>query len=170
MHVTSCAFLVFTLLPMDRFVMVFVCPLRFKMMVTLWALDHRQLGGPNISRTITTTSCSNAVLLRRITHEVARMNQSMFLICISAYNNFTVFPSVDFTMEELRLGRFSTILTCGHVFPQAMGTLFNLRNVFAVPERRFRISKMNVPWRICKQSGWIHLAILKNLYQEASLS
>ena len=149
---------------MDRRVMVFVCPLIIKLLVTLWALDHLQLGGPNISWAITTTSCCNAVLRLRITYEVAPMDHTMFPIWISAYNNFSiVLPSVDFTMEELRLARFSTILTCGHVFPQAMGTPSNLINVFAVPERRFRKSVitcikhlLNVLFRICFQSAWNH--------------
>ena len=89
---------------MDRRVMVFVCPLIIKLLVTLWALDHLQLGGPNISWAITTTSCCNAVLRLRITYEVAPMDHTMFPIWISAYNNFfIVLPSVDFTMEELRM-------------------------------------------------------------------
>ena len=77
-------------------------------------------------------------------------------------------------MEELHLGN---LCPPAHVFPQEVGTLFNHRNVFAVPEGRFRISKitldahlLNVLLRICSQSGWNHLAILQNLYQEASLN
>ena len=157
--------------------MGFVCPLILKLMATLWALGFLQQGGPNISFPITTTSCSNAVLLIRITYEVARMNLTMCPSGISAENNELVLPSVTFTMEELRLGNLATLPRCAHAFHQAMGTHNNLRNVFAVPERRCRRSKitcgkhlLDVHWRSCKPSGWNHLAILKNLNQEASLS
>ena len=107
------------------------------------------------------------------------MDLSMCLNGISAYNNELVLPSLTFTKEQLHLGNLATPpnFTCGHGFPQAKGTHLNLRNVFAVPERRCRRSKitcgkhlLDVHLRICKPSGWNHLAILKNLNQEASLS
>ena len=102
--------------------MSFVCPLRIKLTATRWAFDFLQLGGPNVSVAITTTSCSNAILLLRITYEVAPMDSSMLVNGISAYNNFVFFPSMTFTVEKLRLGTVSTLLTCGHVFPQFMIT------------------------------------------------
>ena len=111
---------------MNPLVMGFECILRIKLTITLWAFDFLQLAGPHCILTITTTYCSNAEFLFRITYQVAVMDHMMWLDCISAYDNLIVFPSVAFTVEKLHLGRHSTTTTCGHVFPQDMATHYNI--------------------------------------------
>ena len=62
-----------------------------------------------------------------ITYQVAVMNLAMSFDYFSAYNNKVIVdPAMDFTVEELYLGWLSTILTAGHIFPQAMCTLLDM--------------------------------------------
>ena len=78
-----------------------------------------------------------------------------------AYNHSKAIAIIDaFTVEERHLGRLSTILT-RPIFPQEMGTLFNVVKECAVPGRRLRISEMtiikrflHVRYRIRWESFW----------------
>ena len=118
--------------------MVFVCPLRIKLTFTHGASDLVQLCLPNLRFAITASSRSNAVLLLRISYDVAPMDHSMVRDGVSAQNNISFsLPSVAYTVEVLR-----PTYTDG--FPQAMGAALDIIDALAVPERRFRPSKMTV--------------------------
>ena len=106
--------------------MALVCILTIELTIALWAFDFFVLACPNIIDSIAPATLRNAPLLIRITNKVARMDNTMLLIRISAYNNIIVLPSVDMTVKILDLSGLSTTLTCGHAFPQGMASLDNI--------------------------------------------
>ena len=71
---------------------------------------------PDLLVFVAPASRSNAILIERITYDVAIMDPAMFLYGISAANHLVAFPSVDFTMEELLFGRFPPFLPKGTLF------------------------------------------------------
>ena len=114
--------------------MCFVGIFKFKYPCTHRAFDHIHLLLPNLLVFVATASGSNAILIQRITYDVAIVDPAMFFYGISAYNHFIAFPSVAFTVEVLHLGRVSTILTSWYVLSQALLSLDNVVKAFAVPE------------------------------------
>ena len=108
-------------------------------MIAHRALDHLHLGSPNLSCLITTTGCSNGILMIRVPHEVVLMYHQGFGIRISAKHDIIlVIPSVASTVEVLHPGRPSTPPPSWHVPPQDVSTLLHVHQSLAVPERRER--------------------------------
>ena len=98
-------------------VMCFVGIFKFKHPCTHSAFHHILMLLPNLLVFVATASGSNAILIQRITYDVAIVDPAMFLYGISAENHLFALPSVDFTMEELLFGRFPSIFTGGDALP-----------------------------------------------------
>ena len=102
---------------MFRPVVCFVGIFKFKHPCTHSAFHHILMLLPDLLVFVAPASRSNAILIERITYDVAIMDPAMFLYGISAESHPFAVPSVAYTMEEFLFGRFPTIFTGGDALP-----------------------------------------------------